>query len=80
MLIIAAMHTVNDLFEQFGGTGAVARIMKVGHSTASEMRRRGSIPLKYWSSIIDHAKSINRPEVDNDLLVRIHVPDEERAA
>jgi hypothetical protein len=67
------MNTVHDIFEQLGGTGAVALALNVGHSTASEMRRRRSIPVKYWPALIEHARASGLDEIDADLLVRVHV-------
>lgn len=67
------MNTVNDIFQGLGGTGAVAKGIGVGHSTASEMRRRNSIPVKYWPDLVEYAQSVGNQQIDNDLLVRIHV-------
>jgi hypothetical protein len=86
MLDMLAMNTVNDIFLELGGTGAVAKAISVGHSTASEMRRRQSIPVKYWPALIDHAQACGKPEIDTDMLVRVHLEaasapsDAERAA
>ena len=66
------MNTVEDIFLNLGGTGAVARIIGVKHSAASEMRRRSSIPVKYWPALVDGAKATGAA-VDNDILVRLHV-------
>ncbi|WP_146119563.1 carph-isopro domain-containing protein [Phyllobacterium phragmitis] len=73
------MNTIKDLFEDLGGTGAVARIISVKHSAASEMRRRGSIPVKYWPAIIAEA-SARELSVDSDTLVAMHVSNAETAA
>jgi hypothetical protein len=67
------MQNVDDIFTKLGGTGAVARIIDVKHSAASEMRRRGSIPVRYWPQLIDGAAALD-VAIDSDLLVRVHVP------
>ncbi|MRX33188.1 hypothetical protein GJR93_09200 [Aminobacter sp. MDW-2] len=76
---MSPMNTVHDIFDTFGGTGAVARIINVKHSAASEMRRRQSIPVKYWPSLIEHAKATGAA-LDSDALVRVHLPASEHAA
>lgn len=65
------MNTVSDIFERLGGTGAVAKIIDVKHSAASEMRRRKSIPVRYWPQLIDGARRVNM-EIDSDLLMSVH--------
>lgn len=67
------MNTVEDIFRELGGTGAVAKAINVRHSTASEMRRRQSIPVKYWRRLIEAAAASGNSEIDTDILVRIHV-------
>lgn len=67
------MNTFGDIFEKLGGTGAVARAIEVGHSTASEMRRRKSIPVKYWPALIAFSKTVENAELDTDMLVRLHI-------
>jgi hypothetical protein len=66
------MNTIEDIFLNLGGTGAVARIIGVKHSAASEMRRRGSIPVKYWPALVEGATAAGKA-MDNDVLVRVHI-------
>ena len=65
------METVPDIFEHLGGASRVARILGVGQSTASEMKRRGSIPVRWWPTLLasDEAREIG---VTEGLLIRIH--------
>jgi hypothetical protein len=49
------MENVSDLFDAFGGQAAVARVLNVGASTASEMKRRQSIPAEYWPELVSEA-------------------------
>lgn len=69
------MQNVSDIFTKLGGTGAVARMIDVKHSAASEMRRRQSIPVRYWPQLIAGATSAG-VELDSDLLVKIHVSEQ----
>jgi hypothetical protein len=50
------MNTVAEIVEKLGGGANVARILSVGPSTASEMKRRGSIPPAYWPTILASEK------------------------
>ena len=69
---MSAMKTVDDIFSALGGTGALAKIIEVKHSAASEMRRRGSIPVRYWPQLIEGARAAG-VSIDSDLLVDVHV-------
>lgn len=73
------MHSVDDIFKELGGTGSVARMIDVKQSAASEMRRRGSIPVKYWPQLVSSAASAG-VVIDNDFLVSLHAHSPERAA
>lgn len=50
-----ALRTVEDIFVAIGGTTATALALGIKQSTASEMRRRGSIPVKYWKTLVEAA-------------------------
>jgi len=65
------MDTVNDVFREFGGPTALGRAIGVNPSTASEMRRRASIPVDYWPKLIEAARQ-RGIDLDSDSLVRIH--------
>lgn len=71
------MNSVEDIFIKLGGTGAVAKIIGVNQSTASEMRRRGSVPVKYWPRLIEGGSALS---LDEAALVRVHVAGQETAA
>lgn len=66
------MRTVSDLFEAFGGPSAVARALRVGQSTASEMKRRGSIPAEHWVVLVHAAHEIGLENVTFERLAVIH--------
>ncbi len=63
------MNTIPQIFDALGGAAKVARILGVGPSTASEMKRRQSIPLAYWDKLIAGAK---REGVGLDYAILIH--------
>ncbi len=66
------MKTINELYKSFGGSGAVAKAIRVKPSAASEMRRRASIPVKYWPLLIERAVESGM-HLDNDMLVQLHI-------
>lgn len=51
--------TIPKLFDVLGGPAEVSRWLGVGMSTATEMKRRKSIPVKYWPRIISLALKKN---------------------
>ena len=59
------------LFERLGGPTKVARILGVGFTTASEMKRRGSIPVKYWPTLVAACRA-DGVSVSYDELVAMH--------
>lgn len=76
------MNTIEDVFKSFDherGTSAVAEALKVGLSTASEMRRRGSIPVRYWPLLVSEGEKRSLP-LSYDVLVRIHAKSREKRA
>ncbi|MGO4171591.1 carph-isopro domain-containing protein [Bosea sp. TAF32] len=66
------MRTVADVFDALGGPAAVSRVLSVGGSTASEMKRRGAIPPEYWVMLVDAAQQVGRPDVTYEALAFIH--------
>ena len=68
----SAPSDIANLFAKLGGTGAAARAMDVGQSTASEMKRRRSIPVTYWPSLIRAAASKGFA-LDEAALVALHI-------
>ena len=49
----ADMRSVTDIIDAFGGNSKFAAVIGKGASTASEMRRRKSIPVDYWPRLIE---------------------------
>lgn len=70
MLLMMAVDqpTVPAIFEKLGGPSSVARILNVGASTASEMKRRKSIPVRYWPALIEWARSSGKELSEADLV------------
>lgn len=66
------MTNVSDIFSALGGPTAVARILGVRPSTASEMKRRGSIPAEYWRDLVRAAQRKGVRGIDAATLAEIH--------
>lgn len=73
------MNTVEDVFLKFEKTSAFADALGLKLSAASEMRRRKSIPVRYWPKLVEAARQRGFAEITNDTLVAIHAPEPERA-
>lgn len=71
-MLNSRMKRVSDIFDAFGGPARFARCLDIGNSTASEMKRRRSIPVEYWPNLIRQALA-EGIDLTNDDLVRIHV-------
>lgn len=63
--------TVPDIINAFGGNAAFGRAIGIKPSAASEMKRRGNIPVTYWPAIVK-ADPIDRPRFTYDDLVMAH--------
>jgi hypothetical protein len=70
------MQSISAILDALGGNAAVARGIDAKPSAISEMRRRRSIPVQYWPSLVRFAAS-QGIELTNDDLVAAHT---ERAA
>jgi hypothetical protein len=66
------MNSVIDIFDALGGPSQVARLLHVRQSTASEMKRRGSIPAEYWAELVRAARERGIRNLDSERLVMIH--------
>lgn len=47
------METIDDLFRAFGGPAAIGRIIGKRTEHATGMKRRNSIPVRYWQALIE---------------------------
>lgn len=75
------LDTVDDVFRAFGGPTTVARALNLkGASTASEMRRRGSIPVDYWQRLVEVAPDFGVCNLTYEKLVSMHTTAERAAS
>jgi hypothetical protein len=65
--------TVDSLIAKFGGPYAFARAIAVNPSTATEMKRRQSIPVPHWPKVIAAAAQHGIGGVDSDALMQMHL-------
>ena len=73
------METIETIFQHLGGASGVGRAIGKSTEHAAAMRRRRSIPLRYWPKVIDAAQA-KGVTIDEALLVAIHNRVEEGAA
>lgn len=66
------MIAVSDIFDALGGPATIARELRIKPSTASEMKRRGSIPAEYWAELALVAERRRHPEINANLLAALH--------
>lgn len=72
------MATVPSLFEEIGGPGKMADLLGIKPSAASEMKRRGSIPVRYWPRLVEACREVG-VAVDYGQLVAMHAVNPEAA-
>lgn len=65
------MDTISSIIKALGGSSAVARAVGVGASTVGEWKRSGSVPVKYWPRLFDHAASLEMA-LNADLMLAAH--------
>lgn len=70
---VKTINTISDLIDAFGGSTRFAAVIGKNPSTASEMKRRGSIPVEYWPKVIDGARDAGIHGISNDTLVQLHI-------
>jgi len=72
------MINIPQLINDLGGSSKFGRLLGVGPSTASEMKRRKKIPVQYWNTVIVAARQ-NGLKVTAEDLIAAHT-DESNAA
>lgn len=65
--------SVPDLIEAFGGATAFAKVIEKNPSTASEMKRTGSIRIQYWPLIVAAAPGHGIEGVTLESLALMHI-------
>lgn len=68
------MICVADLIDSLGGNASVARDLQLTPSAVSEMKRRNSIPPKYWPLVIATADGRGIDGVTAHSLMLLHSP------
>jgi len=68
---IIPITDIESVFPVFGKLADMARVLNVGHSTVSEMRRRKSIPVEYWPTLVEEAERRGRKDLTLEKLVEI---------
>jgi hypothetical protein len=64
-------NTVPELIDALGGTTLFARLLGSKISTASEMKRRGTIHVRYWPALIKSEKA-RALGLTAELLMELH--------
>ena len=75
------MESVAEIIATLGGPtafGVICGFSKNPGARGSDMRQRGSIPVIYWPRIVEAAQ-VRGIEINNDVLVRVHLPRTEAA-
>ncbi len=67
------MDSIESLFAQLGGPSEVGRIIGKSTEHAAAMKRRKSIPVRYWSKLMLAAQQ-NGVDLDADRLTKLHGP------
>lgn len=65
------METFAQVIDALGGSAVVARGIGEDPGTVRQMRRRGSIPSRYWPRIVVFAATRGRNDVTIDILAQI---------
>lgn len=66
-------RSIPELIDAFGGPTEFAKVIGKNPSTASEMKRAGSIRVNYWTNIVDAAAEKAIPGVSLDSIARMHM-------
>jgi hypothetical protein len=74
------MQTFAELIERFGGAARMAPEIGVSANVIRQWSSRGSIPGRYWLTIIDAAKRLGIEGVDAAALASIATTKEPAAA
>jgi hypothetical protein len=66
-------RTVSELIDAFGGPTEFSKIIEKNPSTASEMKRTGSIRVPYWPAIVAAAAAHGIKGVTLESLALMHI-------
>lgn len=73
------MKTVTQIFDDIGGPAKVSKMLGLKPSTATEMKRRQSIPVTYWPDLVVGCREAGVKGVTYDVLVSAHQKQEQIA-
>lgn len=65
------IRTAADVIDAFGGATSFAAIIGRKPSTASEMKRNGSIPARYWLKVVEAAGEKGLADITLERLAEI---------
>lgn len=67
------MKTVDDVFDAFEGKPSVlGRAIGISTEHAAAMRRRGSIPVRYWRKLVAAAGERGNSQITFEALAELH--------
>jgi hypothetical protein len=72
MPTMGGLQTATEIIDALGGNTVVARRIGKTPSAVSEMKRRGSIPVRYWSEIASLAGERGLKEITVQKLADLH--------
>lgn len=71
--MVANMETLPDIFDAFDGPAELGRALGITTELAAGMRRRNSIPVRYWPTLIAAARERRISGITYESLTHIHV-------
>ncbi len=74
-----APKTIEALFDAFGTIVNFSESVGCGYEAARQMRRRNSIPVKFWPAVVRASIAVDIEGVSYDALVQMHLPAAEAA-
>lgn len=78
-VLFGAVQTIEDIFRAFGGPAKIGQVIGVSTEHAGAMKRRNSIPVSYWPSLIAAAQERDIEGITAESLLLLHA-EKERAA
>lgn len=65
------LNEMSDVFGFFATNSEMAKVLEVGPSTVSEMKRRRNIPAQYWPPLIDAVRQKGREDLTLERFVQL---------
>jgi hypothetical protein len=72
MPTMGELKSATQIINALGGNAVVARRIGKTPSAVSEMKRRGTIPVRYWNDIASLAGEAGRNEITVERLAALH--------